>query len=203
MGANSAMLVYVDSSALDVLRSYPILDKPATRALAERLFPDATIEEIGDELLVDAVNPPDDLAYIGCFPNLDLVCSWRLMPDRPSKVEQFLLAATDRRVVQLLAVHGDADWCTYGVWQDGELTRGLSVCPDPGVIEDIGEHLSFERPFWAGEHPAEDEGYTLPFHPLELGEAALRTLFGIVLDGGENLDDVDPELIPVVGYRIT
>ena len=43
MSANSALIVYADSNPKDVLRAYPVLDKPATRDLAERLFPGARV----------------------------------------------------------------------------------------------------------------------------------------------------------------
>jgi hypothetical protein len=55
------------------------------------------------------------------------------------------------------------------------------------LLENIGEPLPFEAAF--------DD-------PLELGCAALHALFGIAVGGPKDLDDVDPELIPVVGYRI-
>jgi hypothetical protein len=48
----------------------------------------------------------------------------------------------------------------------------------------------FEAPFWAGKHPVLPSGgwpgppgHPLPFHPLELGEAALHELMGFVLEG--------------------
>ena len=91
MSANSALIVYSDSSPKDVLRAYPVLDKAATRSLAEKLFPGAQIDEIGDELLADALDPPEHVAYLGCFPGLDLVCAWKIMPDRPSQLDETVL----------------------------------------------------------------------------------------------------------------
>ena len=186
------MVVYADSNPVDTLRAYPVLDKAATRLLVERLFPDAQIEEIGDQLLSDALNPPADVAYVGCYSGVDLVCCWRLMPDRPSQLDDSVRTASERRNIYLQAVHADADWTMFGVWQNGELTRSLSACPDPGVIEDIGDHLKFEEPHWTGDEDL-----------MWLGEAALRDLFGIVLDGEDRHDDVEAELIPVVGYKIS
>jgi hypothetical protein len=103
MRTNSAIVMYVDVNPADVLRAYPVLDKPATRGLAERLFPDQSIAEIGDVLLADALNPPEDVAYLGCFPGIDLVCSWRVMPDRPSQLAAELLAVTERHLPTLFA----------------------------------------------------------------------------------------------------
>jgi hypothetical protein len=192
VAANSAIVVWTDSKPLDVLRAYPVLDKPATRELVERLFPGTDIEEIGDQLLADALDPPAGVAYVGCFPGLDLVCGWSLMPDRPSQLDPATLGATERPHVYLYGVHADADWCTFGRWDDGQLVRALSVCPDPGIIEDVGEHESFEQPYWDAAE----------LRPVALGEAALSGYFGIVF-GDDKLDKTDPESIPVVGYKIT
>jgi hypothetical protein len=48
------------------------------------------------------------------------------------------------------------------------------------------------------------ERYPFPFHPLELGEAALGALFGFVLEGTGQPDDpdLDPDEIPLVGFQI-
>jgi hypothetical protein len=172
-----------------------VLDKPATRALAERLFPGADLAEIGDQLLADALNPPEQVAYVGCFPGLDLVCGWTIMPDRPSLLDPAVLAATERSNAYLHAVHADADWCSFGVWRDGVLVRACSAGPDDGLLEDLGDHLAFERDFWGDGR--------LTAAPFALGQAALHALFGIALPADQHIDDVDPELIPVVGYRIT
>jgi len=188
VSANSSLIVYSDSDPKDVLRAYPVLDKAATKALAEKLFPGADIVEIGDELLADALDPPEQVAYLGCFSGLDLVCNWTIMPDRPSQLDPAVLHATERRQTYLYALHADADWCSYGVWQDGELRRAYSACPDPGVIEDVGERLGFEESFETND---------------ELGEAACKAFFGIDMSDDPDLDDVDPGLIPVVGYRVT
>ncbi|MEV4512962.1 hypothetical protein AB0K00_28810 [Dactylosporangium sp. NPDC049525] len=188
MAFNDTLVVYSDGNPIDVLRACPVLDKPATRVLAERLFPGATLEEIGDELLADALNPPQDVVYVGSFAGLDLVCSWALTPQRPSQLDPAVLEAGGRKQVLLHAAHSDAEWCSFGLWRDGTLLRALSVCADPGVLEDKGERLAFEA---AGEHP------------VELGDRALQALIGFSCAGHDRLDDVDPELIPVVAYRVT
>jgi len=194
MAVNTALVVYANGSPIDVLRSYPVLDKPATRDLVERLFPGSTVEEIGDQLLLDALDPPQDVAYIGCFNNLDLVCGWGAVADRPSQLGDDVRHAADRDDVYLLAMHGDADWCMYGTWERDQLTRAYSVCPDPGVMEDIGAYLPFEQPFHDEDGPTD---------PMALGQAALRTFLGFSIGERETIDGVDPELIPMVGYRVT
>lgn len=84
-------------------------------------------------------------------------------------------------------VRGVSDWLGFAVWEGGRLVRSLSVSPDAGVRENIGEPYDFELPYWAGEHPVgsaiSGDRYPLPFHPLELGEEALRGLFGFIIEG--------------------
>jgi hypothetical protein len=191
MATNSTVVMYADSSPVDVLRAYPVLDKPATRTLVDRLFPGASVEEIGDELLADALDPPEDVVYLGCFPGLELACCWQLIGERPSQSGERLLGGPARKLLYLHAMHGDVDWCSFGLWRDGQLVRGVSVGRDAGVLEDFGEHLDFERTYWDGQPD-----------PMTLGGAALRNFVGLVLEGAKRHDDVDPEIIPVVGYRV-
>ncbi|MFC4041070.1 DUF6928 family protein [Dactylosporangium siamense] len=58
----------------------------------------------------------------------------------------------------------------------------------------------------AGEHPVGstfpgDGPYPLPFHPLEVGDAALRGLLGFVLES-RRPDDVDPFGVHLHGFRV-
>jgi hypothetical protein len=107
-------------------------------------------------------------------------------------------------------MHSVVDWLCFAVWEDGVLVRSLSLSPDGGIHENIGEPFDFERPYWAGEHPVEpdptlddDEPYPLPFHPLELGEEALRALFGFIIEGYPDPDDIDTEEVHLHGFRVT
>ena len=66
--------------------------------------------------------------------------------------------------------------------------------------------MQFELPYWEGEHPAvqpEDnqEDYPLPFHPLELGEAALAEFFGYQLEGDVNQNYLDPKDIRLMCFK--
>src|SRR3569833_3393043 len=149
MATNSAMVVFSDGSPLDALRAYPVLDKPATRALAERLFPGATIEEAGDQLLVDALDPPENVAYVGCYPGVDLVCCWGFMPDRPSQLGEAILGeGGERRNVYLYGLHGDADWCSFGFCEDNKHKHTQNNNTNPNNNEDVGDHLGFEEQYW-------------------------------------------------------
>ncbi|MEU6862169.1 hypothetical protein ABZ924_02635 [Streptomyces sp. NPDC046876] len=147
------------------------------------------------------------LTYAGSFPSVDLVCDRRLMFVRPSEVSVHVLEAAAGRRVILHAMHSVSDWLAFAVWEDGRLRRSLSLSPDGGIVEDIGDPFPFETPFWAGDRPVdpdpewEEEPYALPFHPLELGNEALRAFFGFLLEGHPSVEDVDPDGIPLLGFR--
>ena len=154
-----------------------------------------------------AADRPDGQIYAGCFEGLTIVCTSEVALDRPSQLAPRFLAEGKGRTTYLHAMHSVVDWFAYGVWTpDGALVRSLSLWPDNGIIESIGDPLPFEAPYWAGEHPPDDGDeeyrYPLPFHPLELAESALRTLFGFNYEGFIHDDDVDLEAIVLAGYRV-
>ena len=104
---------------------------------------------------------------------------------------------------------------SFAVWDDGRLVRFLSLFPDGGIVEDIGERLPFELPYWEGRHPVEpfppfedDEPYPLPFHPLELGERAMLEFFGFYVEGFPDEDGVPEPAVDIWdvelhGFRVT
>src|SRR5262249_10888932 len=121
-----------------------------------------------------------------------------------------LLRLGDGRRTVLHAMHSVVDWLAFAIWEDGALVRSLSLDPDSGIVENIGDPLPFEAPYWAGEHPVEpipgwpSEGpYPLPSHPLDLGEDALRSLFGFTPEGRREADDVPADDIVLPGFRVT
>ncbi|MGW0074420.1 DUF6928 family protein [Streptomyces cellulosae] len=96
-------------------------------------------------------------------------------------------------------------------------TAGVRRRRRPGTAEAgrrgrlrIGDPLPFERPYWSGDRPAdvvpwpgeEDEPYALPFHPLELGEDALRALCGFIQEGLPDPADVDADAIRLHGFHV-
>ena len=214
MGAKTGILAYASGSVVEVLRSRPTeAGREAAESVLRRLHPDWSVSDAGVSPLVsdlcDAVYPPEDTAYVSSFPDLEIVCDQRFMLDYPSRLPQRLLEAANGRAVILHAMHSVVDWLAFAIWIDGELVRSLSISPDGGIQENIGEPLSFEAPFWGGEHPVErtpgwpnQDPYPLLFHPLELGEEALRSLFGFVLEGFPDPEDVDASEFPAHGFRL-
>ena len=176
MGAKTWMLVYSAANVKETLRGGPKLDREATLRLATALFPTEQLEPIGDGDLSYTCPPKHEL-LIGCFPNISILAAREFGIDYPSRLPASFISHGISRTIYLHAMHSVVDWFAFAKWGNGELTRSLSVSPDNGVLEDIGERLPFEEPFWSGRHPVGD-GYPLPFHPLELGEAALTEFFG-------------------------
>lgn len=187
------MLVYAEKSAREALAAATQLDRQATKNLATTLFPGEELEPLADGDLT-CTCPPDSELYMGRFTGVSVVAAKEFAGDYPSKLPASFLAASGSGMVYLHAMHSVVDWFAYAVWLNGTLQRALSLSPDSGIIEDIGQRLPFEETYWAGKHPVDDSedgkdgkdgqgGYPLPFHPLELGEAALQALFGYELEG--------------------
>ncbi|MFE0632258.1 DUF6928 family protein [Streptomyces sp. NPDC058864] len=208
MGAKTGLLVYADGDVPDLLRQVDTADPRRTSAMMARLYPGREFEETEGLNLCEGVYPPDGTVYAGAWPGVEVVCDREVMVDFPSRLPEHLVAAGAGRRLVLHAMHSVVGWCAFAVWEDGHLVRSLSLSPEDGIIEDIGEPLPFERPYWAGERPAEivpwpgeeDEPYPLPFHPLEFGEQALRALCGFVIEGRPRADDVDAMDIGLHGF---
>ena len=206
MGAKTWMLVYADSNAREALSTKPQLDRQATHRLATALFSRLKLEGMGD---VDLSNtrPEDDELHIGCFPGVSIIAAKEFGIDHPSRLPERFIVAAGTGIVTLHAMHSVVDWIAFAQWANGKLLRSLSLSPDSGILEDIGERLPFEEPYWSGEHPAHDEEepeedpYPFPFHPLDLGEAALRELFGYQLEGYIDPSLLEPETVPLLRYK--
>jgi hypothetical protein len=220
MGAKTALLAFVDGDLPTVLRragrSPGAGLRPAgsdrsgtgeAEAVVRRLSPGYEVTPIPGGTLVEDTYPPDDVAFAAVLPGAVLLCDRRLLATPSSELPDHLLAEAAGRRILLHSMHSVSDALTFAVWEDGQLIRSLSVSPDSGIVEDIGEPYPFERPYRAGEHPVTSvlpgQGpYPLPFHPLSLGEEALRTLFGFVIEGRPQPDDVDASAVRLHGFRV-
>lgn len=208
MGAKTWMLVYSNGNARELLKSHPALDRQATATLAGKLFPTDKLEPMGDGDL-GSTNPPDGEIVIGCFPGLAIVAAKEFGIDHPPKLPSIFFDNAPHPTMHLHAMHSVVDWFAFAVWHDGALQRSLSLAPDDGIIEDIGPRLAFEEPYWAGKFPVsdpededdEEDPYPFVFHPLDLGEAALREFFGYQLEGTVDATLLEPERIPLVRYK--
>jgi hypothetical protein len=121
--------------------------------------------------------------------------------DYPSKLPVSFIRG--HGTVYLHAMHSVVDWFAFAKWNNGHLVRSLSLSPESGILEDIGERLPFEEPFWSGQRPAADgeDEYPFQFHPLELGEAALKEFFGYQLEGPIDRSLLEPESVLLIKYK--
>jgi len=205
MGAKTWMLAYVKGKAGEILKSNPQLDREASSALARKLFPSEKLKSLDDGDL-SFTCPPDDELVVGCFPGLSIIAAKEFGLDYPSKLGSTFLDVAAGSTVYLHAMHSVVDWFAYAIWANGKLERSLSLSPDSGILEDIGPRLAFEEPYWSGDHPVfdpeDEEGdYPFPFHPLELGEAALLELFGYQLEGIYDPTHLEPERIILARFK--
>jgi hypothetical protein len=207
VGAKTALLIYVNGDVAGALHNAVELDRAATRALVSRLVPDCDVVAVEDGSLDRNINPADGLLYARVFAGLTVICAGELGEIRPGDVRSGWLAQGLGRSVILHSMHSVSDFLGFAVWrEDGTLQRALCLSPDQGIVEDRGDRLPFEQAFWAGQHPVDDdeddvEPYPLPFHPLELGEAALSALCGFVLEGIPLAGTPDLSRVPLVGFR--
>lgn len=203
MGAKTWMLVQAKANVAAALGSGPPLDRDATFQLATNLFSRYKLEPVGEGDL-SFTCPPSNEVYIGCFPGVSILAAKEFAIDYPSKLPKSFIAPDAGGTVYLHAMHSVVDWLAFAQWVDGRLVRSLSVSPDDGVLEDVGERFTFEAPFWSGKNPVSSNGgdeYPLPFHPLELGESALKEFFGYQLEGYGDRPPLQPESVPLVKFR--
>jgi hypothetical protein len=210
MGAKTALLAFAEGDIRPALLGATRSERAETEALVRQVHLGYLVASADEGTLLDCVYPADDITYATALAGAELFCDRRLVLDRPSQLpEQLRRAGAGRRII-MHGMHSVADWLCFAVWEDGRLIRSLSLSPDGGVRENIGEPYDFELPYWAGEHPVEpvpgwpdQRPYPLPFHPLELGEEALRALFGFILEGHRQPDDIDPDTVHLHGFRVT
>jgi hypothetical protein len=210
MGAKTALLAFVDGDLRPALLGATRAARSEVEELVRQVHLGYLVEPDDDTTLDGGVYPPDDVTNATVLAGAELICDRRLVLDRPSELPQHLLAIGAGRRIIMHGMHSVVDWLCFAVWEDGRLIRSLSLSPHSGVVENIGEPYEFERPYWAGEHPVEpvpgwpSEGpYPLPFHPLDLGEEALRELFGFILEGHPYLEDVDADAVHLHSFRVT
>lgn len=197
MGAKTWMLVGSEGPAAELLARLPALDRAASLALAQKMFPGERLSELEDGNLCFA-NPDKDELYVSCFDGVAVVAAREFALDYPSQLPPAFVQAMPYKTVVLHAMHSVVGWFAFAIWQNGKLLRALSLSPDSGVLEDIGERLPFEQPYWAGEHPAD---CSFHFHPLEMAESALSALFGYVIEGEPDQGRFDAEVLPLVKLR--
>ncbi|MEW1640207.1 hypothetical protein AB0469_39900 [Streptomyces sp. NPDC093801] len=193
--------MFVEANPREVLQGDARINHQKSKALAEKIL--GVVTEETDRLPLDlAIWPGEEIACAASFPGLDVVCSRQLAQPQPSRLTETVSRLADGRDAYGVFMHSAEDWTAFAVWSDRQLVRALSVSPGAGIIEEVGERLPFETPFWSGERPLHHaKNYPLPFHPLELGNEALKTFFGFILEGHEDDSCFDPEDVDIPVFR--
>jgi hypothetical protein len=203
VGAKTWMLVYSEGDAPHILAKYPEIDRGKTLQLVTTAFPKHKIADLEDTTLLNTC-PPRRKLIAGWFPGVSILAAEEFGIDYPSKLTAHYVGLAGSKKTYLFAMHSVVDFFAFAVWESGVLTRSLSVSSESGIIEDIGDRLAFELPFWSGVHPAVDpeddarEKHPLKFHPLELGDATLSNLMGFSMESPYPTDIVDPQKIQLM-----
>lgn len=208
-----SLLIYSDGDVAEHLKKNQILDRAATDKLVDKLFPKEKVVSTKDGNLFDTYRNTKEI-FAGCFEGVSIISAREFEIEKPSKIDRRFLEIAEDKFVYLLVMQDTVDWLTLAKWERGKLVRALSVAPDSGVTEDLGDKFFFETAYWEGKHPVTDPDeeteavYPLPFHPIDMGEEALKTLFGYQLAAYvyqvESLIDeglVNPKNISLVGYK--
>ncbi|MFI5733145.1 DUF6928 family protein [Kribbella sp. NPDC051587] len=201
MGSRAAVIMFADQAPREVLQAEPVIDEGRSRRLAESLLGGAAeqVEALGLDL---ALWPERGLVTAASASGVDIVCSREFARNRPSELTADVLRLSGGRDAYGVFLESSEDWTGFATWSGGTLTRSLSLGVATGVIEDIGERLAFEEAFWAGGHPVSHlPDYPLPFHPIELGNEALKAFFGFVIEGSLRGTSVEPDEIEVSTFR--
>ncbi len=208
MGAKAWFIAYFDEDPKELLKGEPALNRVSSRALAQQLLPETTLLD-GEDGTIDFLNPDRGEVLAGDFGGLRIIAHEELGGDYPSKADPRWLDPKLGSTVYLHAMHSVVDWFAFGLWRDGRLVRSLSLSPDDGIIEDIGQKLPFEQPYWDGRFPATDEDeegeedpYPFAFHPLELAEISLLHHLGYQFEGRPSDWVCDPAEIPIATFQI-
>lgn len=210
MGAKTALLAFADGDIRPALLGATRSERSEVEELVHEIHPGYLVGSADDGTLRDGLYPPDDITYATVLAGAELFCDRRLVLNRPSELPEHLRNAGAGRRIIMHGMHSVVDWLGFAVWEDGILIRSLSLSPNGDIQENIGQPYDFELPYWAGEHPVEpvpgwpnQDPYPLPFHPLDLGEEALRALFGFIVEGHPHPDDIDAEAVHLHGFRVS
>ncbi|MGW7276642.1 DUF6928 family protein [Streptomyces sp. NPDC054864] len=200
MGSKAAILVLTDERPERLFRDTSGLDLPRSQSLATRVLGGATRQS--DALPLDlAVWPEDGTVCVASFGRFDLVCSRAFATDHPSDIAIEASRLAGGRNAYAVCMESSRDWSSILAWSPPQIVRAVSLNPSEGVLEDVGHKFPFEYLFWDGQRPVQTGGYPLPFHPIDLGNEALRNFFGFILEGAEDDFCVDPEEVEVPVFQ--
>jgi hypothetical protein len=200
-----------DVPRLDLL-NHPEGGPETARVALERALPGTVGELVETADLAEGGYPQrDDLLYVATF-GPTTVFGGQEMAQYTDRLRQAARAAGMQ--AWELNIHSVVDLCQFEVTgADGQVIRSFNAYsdkdPDDWDVDAVGDPLPFELPYRAGEHSDAEDDDPWPFHPLELGEAALAWMFGTIGEGAPD-DSVQEELgalrdpfeIPMHGFAV-
>ena len=178
----------------------------AARAVLTALFPGRVGEALPPADLLTASYPEYGRVYAGTFGDTTVVCGQDLR-ELADLIAAVAVAGAGRTAVRL-QVNSVAESAALEILgPDGGTVREVMLVAEQGVIVDEGEHLDFERPFWAGEQDPDGafavvNGPEMPFDVIDFGQEALRALFGFVVDNDKRPGDLDARRVLLHGFVI-
>ncbi len=206
MGARAATIWFSDvADPKGRLAITGASDETPARAIAERILGNDVRSRPNN--LAAAADAPLGRLFVGSYGGLTVVTHAALAIAKPSELDASWLDLVRAAQTFLLVTQPERSIGAFAHWSGDELKRSFSAHP-VDIIEDIGLPETFERPFWAGEHPlAYAPGVTadpraLPFHPMEFAEQANREWLGFRYTHPLDDTDLDPARIPVLEFWI-
>ncbi|PTR28699.1 hypothetical protein C8K36_10360 [Rhodococcus sp. OK519] len=201
LGVTASTIWYVDAPERVSTLPDAAPDRDAAQALAAALHPGLDVSFLGNEQLSEAVKPEPGEVIVGCYPGVAVVRTGEALPPTPSTLVEHWIRPTDAAHTYLCSSTppmAAGSWGAFAHWENGELKRSFSATP-VHIIEDVGLPQVWERPFWAGDHPAPPmmdvlpDPQTLPFDPGAFAEAAPHAWLG---------DDLDASSITVCRFAV-
>jgi hypothetical protein len=183
----------------------------AAAEVARRWFPGVIGEPLGTADLSEGGYPGEGELYVATFGPTTVFGGGPVLGEHRDRLAA--AAAAAGLTSWELNIHSVVDLCQFEVHDEtGRTVRALDIYSDadPQDVTEgaVGDPLPFEVPYWDGEH-AEVDDYPHPFHPLELGEAAMAWMFGSFGEGAPDdavqrgLGDLlDPFDVPMHGFRV-
>ncbi|GAA1687714.1 hypothetical protein GCM10009830_39100 [Glycomyces endophyticus] len=200
MGAKAGLIHLGGGIPAHALAGGPAFDPERSAALAATILGGPVAPAGARTLAEGGVWPERGTICVGAGEHTALVGYAEICPDRPGTITDWIRAVAPGGDAHGVFMHSVVDFGAVAVWEHGEIRRSISLAPDSGVMDDLGDPLTFEAPFWNGDH-AVDEDYPLPFHPLDFGEAALLALFGFGIEGSPAAYAFDPGTVALPAFR--
>jgi hypothetical protein len=204
MGAKTWMIVYSNGDIPNIWQKNLSPRKENLKNILHSLFPKENFSdaELGSLYFTCPGKGEVCIADLG---EMLIVSTDEVAIDYPSKIPEKFIDHSNYKYIYLFAMHSVVDWFAFAIWENKKLIRSLSLSPDSGILEDIGNKLPFELDYWQGKlraiDPDDTDDYPLPFHPLDFGECTLLNLMGYQFEGDESLNKVDPEAIEISCFK--